>query len=139
MLSVLQEIKLFIYEQTLVSNFKSASSVLADDFNGDGKMDILAAAKTSDKIIWFENKGPLGIEENTTNLFILYPNPTNGLLNIISSTSISEVTVYNNLGQLLLTSEEKNQVDISALSEGIYFVKIKDENGRIETKKIVKK
>ena len=129
----------FIYEQIIASNFRTAISVTADDFNNDGKMDILASAFASDEIIWFENKGPLGIEENTTNLFSIYPNPNNGLLNIKSAIPISEITIYNNLGQLLFTSEENNQIDISTLSEGIYFVKIKDENGQTETKKVLKK
>lgn len=129
----------FNYQQTLVSDFKSANSVVADDFNGDGRIDILASAYAADGIIWFENKGPLNVEENRTSLFSIYPNPTTGLLNIKSSTSISDVTVYNNLGQLLITSEEKKQIDISTLREGIYFVKIKDENGQTETEKVVKK
>jgi hypothetical protein len=129
----------FNYQQILTSNFRTAISVTADDFNGDSKMDILASAFAGDKIIWFENRGPLGIEENTANLFSIYPNPTNGLLTINSTSSISEITVYNNLGQQLFTSEKTNQVDISTLSEGIYFVKIKDKNGQTETKKVVKK
>ncbi len=129
----------FNYQQILVSNFRTAISVTADDFNDDGKMDILASSFAKDEIIWFENKGPLGIEENTTNLFSIYPNPTNGVFNINSNSTITEIAVYNNLGQLLFTSEEKNQVNISSLSQGIYFVKIKDENGQTETKKVVKK
>lgn len=128
----------FNYPQTIASDLRTIFCVFPDDFNNDGKMDILTAIRGKDEIIWFENKGPLGIEENTTNLFSLYPNPTNGLLNIKSNTSISEVSIYNNLGQLLIASEEKNQVDVSVFSEGIYFVKIKDENGRIETKKVMK-
>ena len=129
----------FNYQQILVSNFRTAISVTADDFNNDGKMDVLASSYALDQIIWFENRGPLGIEENTTNYFSIYPNPTNGVLNIKSATPLSEITVYNNLGQLLFVSEKNNQVDISALSQGIYFVKIKDENGQTETKKVVKK
>ncbi|AFL81939.1 hypothetical protein Aeqsu_2482 [Aequorivita sublithincola DSM 14238] len=129
----------FNFQQTLVSNFRSASSVMADDFNNDGKIDILASAYAADEIIWFENRGPLSIEENEKNLFTLYPNPTDGLLNIKSITKIAEITIHNNLGQLLFTSEKTNQVDISTLNEGIYFVKIKDENGQTETKKVVKK
>lgn len=129
----------FNYQQTISSNVKSPISVFADDYNNDGKMDILTCSLSQDEIIWFENKGPLGIEENTTNLFSIYPNPNNGLLNIKSAIPISEITIYNNLGQLLFTSEENNQIDISTLSEGIYFVKIKDENGQTETKKVLKK
>ncbi len=129
----------FTYHQIIASNFRTAISVTADDFNNDGKMDIIASSFAKDEIIWFENKGPLSTEENPTNHFSLYPNPTNGWLNIQSATSIAEITIYNNLGQLLFTLEEKNQVDISTLSEGIYFVKIKDENGQTETKKVLKK
>jgi hypothetical protein len=125
--------------QPFTSEVKSPIFVTADDFNGDGKIDVLAPSYSDDEIIWFENKGPLGIEENTTNLFSIYPNPTNGMLTINSTSTVSKITVYNNLGQLLLTSEKSNQINISSLSEGIYFVKIKDENGQTETKKIIKK
>ena len=128
----------FNYQQTISTNVKSPRSVFADDFNGDGRMDVLTSSFTQDKIIWFENKGPLGTEENVSSLFKIYPNPSTGLLNIKSNTSISEITVYNNLGQLLISSEGKDQVDISTLSEGIYFVKIIDANGHAETKKVIK-
>src|SRR5690606_10622924 len=56
--------------------------VIADDFNGDGKIDVAVGIYGANQIIWFENKGPLSIEENTTNLFSIYPNPANNLLNI---------------------------------------------------------
>lgn len=126
-------------ELIVSSQVNNTTSVFADDFNNDGKMDVLASSYSLDEIIWFENHGPLSIEENTATLFNIYPNPTNGLLYINSTISISEISVYNNLGQLLFTSEETNQIDISALSDGIYFVKIKGESGEIETKKVMKK
>ncbi|QQX76626.1 MULTISPECIES: T9SS type A sorting domain-containing protein [Aequorivita] len=125
-------------EQIVSSQVDNTTCVFADDFNDDGKMDVLASSYSLDEIIWFENRGPLGTEENTTNLFSIYPNPTNGFLNIKSATPLSEITVYNNLGQLLFISQKKNQVDISILSKGIYFVKIKGENGQTETKKVIK-
>lgn len=125
--------------QAFTSEVQSPIFITADDFNDDGKMDVLASSYSLDEIIWFENRGPLGTEENTTNLFSIYPNPTNGLLTINSTSKIAEISVYNNLGQLLFISEKKNQVDISILSKGIYFVKIKGENGQTETKKVVKK
>ncbi|MAO10855.1 MAG: hypothetical protein CMC07_08225 [Flavobacteriaceae bacterium] len=125
--------------QIISSNVIEAICVFADDFNGDGKMDVLATSRRNDEIIWFENLGPLAIEENEANLFNIYPNPTSGLLDIKSNTPISEIIVYNNIGQLLYTFEEKNQVDISDLSEGIYFLKITNEKGNTKTKKVVKK
>lgn len=126
-------------QQFIYLNALDPLDIIADDFNNDGKMDVAASIFGSNQIIWFENKGPLSIEENQTNHFSLYPNPTNGLLNIQSKTSIAEITIFNNLGQLFLSAENKNQIDISTLSEGIYFVNIKDENGQTETKKVLKK
>lgn len=128
-------------EQILLTDLTGVSSLFTDDYNGDGKMDILTASFdfNDTKVIWLENRGPLGIEENSTNLFSIYPNPTNGLLHVKSTLPIVEITLYNNLGQLLFTSTEKNQVDISTLTEGIYFVKIINGNSQTETKKIVKK
>lgn len=125
--------------QTIYDDEFRPVGIIADDFNNDGKMDVASGIYISHQIIWFENRGPLSIEETITNLFSIYPNPTKGLLNIKSKLPIAEITIYNNLGQLLFTAEEKNQVDISTLSKGIYFVKIKDENGRTETKKVIKK
>ena len=129
----------FDISQIIYSGYYQPVTVIADDFNGDGKMDVAMILYTTDQIIWFENRGPLSIEENTATLFSIYPNPTNGVLNINSSSTVSEITVYNNLGQLFLTSEEKNQIDISTLNEGIYFVKISNQNGQTETKKVIKK
>ena len=112
--------------------------VIAADFNGDGKMDVAAGIYGTNQIIWFENKGPLSVQENTTTLFSLYPNPVKNLLNIKCARPISAIAVYNNIGQLLLSSSEKNQMDVSSLRAGIYFVKITDGNGNTETKKIIK-
>lgn len=112
--------------------------IIADDFNGDGKMDVAACFFGSDKIMWFENKGSLNVGENTNGHFSVYPNPTHDLLNIKSPAAILEISIYNNLGQLLYETVNTNQIDLSALIHGIYFMKIKEENGGIETIKVVR-
>lgn len=68
----------------------------------------------------------------------LYPNPSSGIINIESSSPISNVTVYNNLGQLVLTSDNPSQIDVSALNKGLYFVKVIGIDGNIGVTKILK-
>ena len=133
----------FSAPQVFYSDEFSPVSIIVDDFNDDNKMDVAVGIYVNivfedDLIIWFENKGSLSIVETTTNLFNIFPNPTKDELNIISSSPISKITIFNNLGQFLFTSNENAQVNISSLPKGIYFVKIYAENGRTETKKIIK-
>ncbi|MDP2686989.1 MAG: T9SS type A sorting domain-containing protein [Aequorivita sp.] len=58
---------------------------------------------------------------------LAYPNPTNDILNIQAEGSISSIEIMNLLGQTLLTSQgnsSREQVDISGLAAGNYFVKV---------------
>ena len=83
----------------------------------------------------------LSIIENQTEKISVYPNPTNNILNIatIDGSTISEIEVYNNLGQLAKSEYYTNQIDFSKLSVGLYFVKAIMEDGAMETIKVVKK
>lgn len=65
------------------------------------------------------------------------PNPTTGIFTITAPASITSVTIYNLLGQLVFSGEydkQQVQVDISTLPSGVYLLKT---NG-IDTRKIIK-
>ncbi len=47
-------------EHTADGDFDGASSVYAEDIDGDGNMDILGAARDADDITWWENTDGLG-------------------------------------------------------------------------------
>ena len=67
----------------------------------------------------------------------IYPNPTNNNLYISTdNTTIDSVSVYSISGKQILKQPDiqNNKVDVSRLSEGIYFIEIYSEG-----KKIVKK
>jgi len=87
----------------------------------------------------FDLSSVLGIDDNSLLDFSVYPSPTSGILNIESETTITQIEIYNQLGQLVLTNSNKNTIDISSVSQGLYFIKIVDENGNFRTKKVVKK
>ncbi len=128
--------------QQIIDNF-DALSVYAEDIDGDGDMDVLAGkndpSSGSGILFWFENLHPLSINENAIIDISVFPSPTSGILNIQSTIPITHIEVYNQLGQLVLSNSNKNNIDISRVSQGIYFIKILDENGTIGTQKVVKK
>ncbi len=84
----------------------------------------------------------LGINDNQlSNAITLYPNPTNGLLHIdAKNVQIVNLKVYSKLGQLILskTATDIKQLNLENLSKGLYFIKLKDKNGNIAIKKIIK-
>ena len=63
---------------------------------------------------------------------VLYPNPSNDLVSIQMPTNISieKVSFYNALGQKVMDSEGQN-INISLISNGVYLVEIKTNEGII--------
>lgn len=74
---------------------------------------------------------------NFENYFTLSPIPAKEILNINSNTptSIFSISVYNSIGQLVLVTHLKNnQIDVSTLKTGTYFIKMQTENGIYNSK-----
>jgi hypothetical protein len=126
-------------QQIITTNAVGARSVKASDIDGDGDVDVLSASSNDAKIVWYENLSPLGVNENDFERFLVYPNPTTGVLTVQLKTAIVQIEIYNILGQLIKSNTNQNTIDISSVDQGIYFVKMMDENGTIGTQKVVKK
>lgn len=85
-----------------------------------------------------------GIHQNSfDNITSIYPNPTNGVFNVLIGSAIDEQFTYkvtNNLGQLIefekIESNKTQSIDLSGKSAGVYFVTIQGANG-IKTEKII--
>ncbi|MBX9734143.1 MAG: T9SS type A sorting domain-containing protein, partial [Chitinophagaceae bacterium] len=70
----------------------------------------------------------------------VYPNPVKDLLSISFDNEITAVSVYNLLGQEVLTkyiNANEANVDVSSLSSGTYLVKV-TSNDLVKTLKIIK-
>ena len=70
--------------------------------------------------------------------FSVYPNPTNGIINIRVEEEIKLVEMYSLDGRKLLETQN-TFLDISNYPSGIYFLTLETENGKIGTQKIIKK
>lgn len=69
---------------------------------------------------------------------IIYPNPTNGDFKLNVNSDV-EVSVYNQLGQVIIPAKEYSpNKTLSVKEKGIYFVRIKDSKGYKTQKLVVK-
>lgn len=86
-----------------------------------------------------EGSEALSSESFMLNEVKVYPNPTKGVVNIKLSNEINidNISLTNSLGKKLNVSLTNDQIDISDLPTGIYFLKISTNQGSL-TRKIVK-
>jgi hypothetical protein len=84
----------------------------------------------------------LGVNGFDNNSFSFYPNPTSGILTLSYSASITNVTVFNLIGQMVLDSKtnmSEVQIDLSSLTSSTYFVKVGTVDGDSKVIKVIKK
>jgi ribosomal protein S6E (S10) len=69
----------------------------------------------------------------------IYPNPTSKSISISlkNNTTLVQVKLYNNLGQLVLKSKETT-IDVSNHSKGIYFLEVETSKGKGVKKLVIK-
>lgn len=86
------------------------------------------------------NPETLDVNHNQKNNFIIFPNPFESTINIKNySLSTHNLTIYNNLGQILFQKEKISDLDYKLdlnLKSGNYFLKIEDNNSLIKVFKI---
>jgi len=68
----------------------------------------------------------------------LFPNPTAEHFQLKTTEEIKEIKVYSLNGKEVLKFQNQNTYDVSALSTGIYFVKMETLNG-MGIQKLIKK
>lgn len=91
-----------------------------------------------------EDDPTLSTEEFTEqeNVFSIFPNPANSILNIKSGIVITSVEIYNQLGQRVIHLNQdtlvNNAINIENLNNGLYLITIASENKK-QTIKFVKK
>ncbi len=83
----------------------------------------------------------VGVSNISNNNIFVYPNPVKEKFTVkLNSLNNSEIVLTNILGRVVLTQklqENKNTVDVSKLSNGVYFYSIINNNKIIETKKLI--
>jgi len=99
----------------------------AGDLDGDGLPELLVGLNLGG-IRFFKNTSPKVAPPTTDNKeFIVFPNPTTGLL-YIQNPEVGWLELYNLTGQILQKQEIKNSLqettmDLSQLPSGLYFIR----------------
>ncbi|WP_298150030.1 T9SS type A sorting domain-containing protein [Flavobacterium sp.] len=76
---------------------------------------------------------PLSVDEFSKTVAI-YPNPTNGLINIKADAKINTIEVFDVRGRKLFSKQQSDFVDISQYDSGVYFMKVYTDQGMVRQK-----
>uniref|UniRef100_UPI0026028FEF T9SS type A sorting domain-containing protein n=1 Tax=Flavobacterium sp. TaxID=239 RepID=UPI0026028FEF len=72
----------------------------------------------------------LGIDNpNLDNGISIYPNPTNGIVNIKADSDVISVELFDVRGRKLMENHKSLSIDLVGFDAGIYFVKVFTVNG----------
>lgn len=73
---------------------------------------------------------------------LVYPNPTSDIINISSIDNLSHyLSLYDGTGRLIFSKKSEgnqDQISITDLSKGIYYLKIVDSENKVDVKTIIK-
>lgn len=83
----------------------------------------------------------LRVVDQPNDKFVVYPNPANSHINIMTTdgVEISSVKIYDVTGKIIFNTNdgrENNYIDVSSISSGLYLLEIRDNSGRKATKRI---
>jgi len=89
----------------------------------------------------FEYSGNLSVnEESIVNSIVSYPNPVTDILNVSANNSFLKYSITSISGQIIEKSDlnETHTIDVSALSNGLYFITLHTDETQSTTLKFVK-
>jgi hypothetical protein len=87
-----------------------------------------------------ENITVVGIDELSKASVTIYPNPNDGVFNVVTSEQVN-ITIYNMLGEIILTNVLNGGTHVLSLNshpKGVYFVNIQQNESVTTYKMIVK-
>jgi len=151
---------MFLFKDTLYIGTSSGVALL--DVSSPGKFKFIGKLSTAGSSAVFVNddylvandgynlrfyrRGPALVNSLSTELKLItcevYPNPTTGLITINSNENLNKIDVFDNLGNLVFNKNDfsnssTSQLNLSSLSNGIYYINITTINDGFSVKKIL--
>jgi hypothetical protein len=85
--------------------------------------------------------GSAGVNENALDGVSVYPNPSNGVINVTNTNATANtIVVYDMVGKVVLTKEANanTTIDLTSNGTGIYMVEVSNENGSLVERVVIK-
>lgn len=80
----------------------------------------------------------VSVEDMEMSSYDVYPNPANDVITI-KADNVKQVIIYNSLGQMMKSvdcNDNLNEINVSDLENGMYFLNVIDNEGKMSTNKI---
>jgi hypothetical protein len=125
------------FDGVLITEFANEFTIGGVNYYGDD--DNGPPEAYYDDVCFGEGWAITGVEEQFVNTSQVYPNPASDQINIKSGSTIIQIEIYNQIGQLvkkLNTNSSIVHFDISNIKSGVYFIKMSSHD-QIITKKLV--
>lgn len=111
------------------------------DVDVDGSGNVYISDNLNHRVQVF-TKNVLGVDDVSLKSSVsFYPNPAQETLNFKTTFNTSFISISNILGQRVFEAKEQSNnfsLDISVLTQGLYFVEIKNEHGTKVSRKFIK-
>ena len=131
--------------EDMTASLNGKTLVLTREANSQAEFDLSMRATSDGQFVDFAVHVTMyiveGVEENQ-NIVMVYPNPTHGMISIeIADSQSFDYTVYDMLGQNVLSGQAQNgvtQIDLTSCHQGIYFIAVSWDGNAMIQKVIVR-
>ena len=108
-------------------------------FQGSGDMTSDTGKRVTFNNIAVHGTSMLSAPSPADKKFVVYPNPTNGIVNVLNLDSDAKYSLFSIDGKIVKSGkiEASAQISLDGLTSGMYLLQL-ESDGRTETKKIVK-
>jgi uncharacterized delta-60 repeat protein len=108
----------------------------------DGKVVVVGLATDSTTrrtmLVRFKDAYTLSSSSENETPIAIFPNPFNDQIKVNSKAAVSQMTLFNALGQQITEAYSQNIMNTSNLPSGVYFLQIEDELGATSTHQLIK-
>jgi hypothetical protein len=124
------------------------TATYSDNTSGPPRMSTITVTVSglAPQMVTVSQDGSTGVANNNVNILRVYPNPTTGILTVISGESTGkadDLTVMDITGRIIfsdvVSSGQQYNLDLSSYPGGYYFVRVSSDTGTLTNKVILDK